>query len=92
MPSTAESTALDFALWAPPAYAYADWIVSCDSGAARLWARRRNSADEANVDGAVTEAVAWDFLTNRVDEIEPGPIPTTCNSAGNRSPSSLGHL
>ena len=76
MSTTSEPPTFDIAPWAPSVHAYADWIDRRDSGTARLWARRLNSADDATIEGAVAEAVSWDFLANRVDEVEPGDAST----------------
>ena len=59
----------DLAPWGPSIRAFADWIDRRDQGAARGWCRRLSSVDDATAEGAVSEAVAWNFLSNRVDEI-----------------------
>lgn len=68
------SAPIDLSLWSPSIGAYASWLDREDFDAAGLWAKRLKSKGLAHVEGAVAEAVAWDFLSHRVDEIRPGSI------------------
>lgn len=68
------STPLDLTRWQPSISAYADWINGLDPAAAKNWAHRLGAADLASAEGAVAEAVGWNFLVHRVDEIRPGSL------------------
>ena len=72
MNATADHSTFDIAPWGPSVRAYAAWIDRRDKGTARLWARRLASMDQAQVEGAVAEATTWDFLSNRIEEVEAG--------------------
>lgn len=67
---------LDLTCWQPSVSAYADWLNCMDFDTARHWAKRLTSPQLASVEGAVAEAVAWDFLYHRVGEIAPGKLST----------------
>jgi hypothetical protein len=74
---TSTTQPLDLSLWSPSITRYADWIMADHPADAREWEHRINAADPPAVEGAVAEAVAWDYLCNRVDRIcrfrpEPG--------------------
>lgn len=78
---------LDIGPWGPSIRPYADWLDRLDPAAARHWALRLRSPELASVEGAVAEAVAWDFLSHRVDLISPGALATggpdfRCEKAG----------
>jgi hypothetical protein len=73
-----DPSGLDLSRWAPSLAPFADWLVARDRAAAENWETRINQTDHAAVEGAVAEAVAWDYLDKRVSRIEPGsPITTT---------------
>lgn len=66
---SATSSTIDVARWGPSIRCYADWIVGDNVAEAKEWEHRLNSASPAAVEGAVAEAVAWDYVGNRVDAI-----------------------
>lgn len=77
----------DLTPWHRSISPYADWLKELEPEAARHWDLRLNSPDLGSVEGAVAEAVAWDFLVHRVDRIAPGKLSTggpdfRCESAG----------
>lgn len=55
--------------WSTSVRDFADWLALQNSTTAKGWGRRLNADNDATVEGAVAEAVAWDFLYNRVDRI-----------------------
>ncbi len=63
------NTVPDLSRWGPSIRAYAEWIAAEDPEEAREWEHRINKKAAPHVEGAVAEAVAWDYLCNRVDEI-----------------------
>ena len=63
------NTVLDLSRWGPSIRAYAKWLAAEDPEEAREWEHRINLKAAQHVEGAVAEAVAWDYLINRVGEI-----------------------
>jgi hypothetical protein len=55
----------DLNRWAPSLTAFSKWLSSASESTAKLWSRRLNSGQAEQVEGAVAEAVAWDFLACR---------------------------
>src|SRR5436190_14901233 len=73
---SAKSDSLDLSGWSPSIRAYANWILADNGAEAKEWEHRINSHDLRAVEGAVAEAVAWDYLGNRVKRIsryQPAP-------------------
>ncbi len=66
--------------WAPSISAYADWINGVNFERAAEWAHRLTAPTPAHVEGAIAEAVAWDWLVHRVDSM--GAV----NTSNQRSP------
>lgn len=66
--SSIDDGSADLRRWAPSIEAYAEWIDRADFTRAAEWCHRLRSADGA--EGAVAEAVAWDWLIHRVDKLE----------------------
>lgn len=56
---------------------YEMWLENTGPRAVKRWRRGINSSDEAAVEGAIAEAVAWDFLRCRVDTITLADDPST---------------
>ncbi len=59
----------DLSRWSPSITQYADWLVADSRVDAKEWEHRINSRDLPKVEGAVAEALAWDYIGNRVDRI-----------------------
>ena len=55
--------------WSPSLTPYAEWLAAENPGAATVWANNLRSDEEAVSEGAIAEAVAWDYLKHRVDRI-----------------------
>lgn len=60
---------LDLDRWAPSLTAFVKWIEAENRTAAKNWSRRLNSSQSAQVEGAIAEAVTWDFITDRSDSV-----------------------
>lgn len=65
----------DVQRWAPSIEAYATWLEREDFAAARRWASALRDGASEHVEAAIGEAVAWDWLSNRVDSIELALVP-----------------
>ncbi|HED54461.1 MAG TPA: hypothetical protein ENJ00_09730 [Phycisphaerales bacterium] len=57
----------DLRRWAPSLTAFAKWLSIQSESAAKMWSRRLNSEHAYHVEGAVAEAVVWDFVMCRCD-------------------------
>ena len=57
----------DLRRWAPSLTAFAKWLSAESEPAVKNWSRRLNSTDADQVEGAVAEAVVWDFIRGRCD-------------------------
>ncbi len=85
---TAET--IDLKPWGPAIQAYLKWIEPRDITIARRWCNRLHSADSAQVEASLGEAVAWDYLKCRVDAIDlwedasVGGPDFRCTQNGNR--------
>lgn len=66
---------MDLSRWAPSIDPYAKWIEKQHFDAAKNWAGRLRAGAESQVEAAVAEAIAWDWLANRVDSIALGSPP-----------------
>jgi len=69
--------AIDLQQWARPLSAFADWINTHNYSAAGTWARRLNSPNVETVEGAVAEAVIWDFIGTRCESTRLNDMPGT---------------
>lgn len=54
--------------------AFRDWLDAADPAAARQWLTRMNSSEDAQLEGAIAEAVAWDYLACRVKPVRLGKL------------------
>jgi len=66
---------IDLQQWSKPLNAYANWIGVHNLEAGEMWSRRLNSADVEKVEGAVAEAVMWDFLSSRSESVRLNETP-----------------
>jgi hypothetical protein len=65
--------------WARPINIYCDWVLKRAPYAAQRWADRLNSPDEAMVEGAVAEALVWNYLDDHDVSAELADSPGISN-------------
>ncbi len=66
---------LDLRRWAPSLTKFADWLAAQNGTAAAQWSRRLNSTESEQAEGAVAEAVIWDFIGCRSDSVRLAETP-----------------
>ena len=66
--------------WRAVVSKYAEWIDAADFHAAKHWCERLGGKDKATLEGAVAEAIAWEWLRHRVDHVALG------GASGQRAP------
>lgn len=59
----------DLKLWAPSITTFAKWLESENRVAAENWSSKLNSSQFNQVEGAVAEAVIWDYISSRSDSV-----------------------
>lgn len=62
-------------MWAPSLTAFAKWVGDKSSTTAINWSRRLNSSQSTQVEGAIAEAVIWDYLSSRCESVELAEAP-----------------
>lgn len=61
--------AINLRNWAPSLTKFADWLAAEDHALGVEWSRKLNSAESTQVEGAVAEAVVWDFVGCRCNSV-----------------------
>lgn len=67
--------AFDFKRWAASLTAFAEWLEAENKTAAQNWSRRLKSTQCHQIEGAVAEAVIWDYIRSRCDSARLAEVP-----------------
>ncbi len=65
----------DFTLWAPSLTTFKKWLEAEDKKAAKNWSRRLRSSQSDQAEGAIAEAVIWDYISSRCDTVQLAEVP-----------------
>lgn len=57
----------DLTLWAPSLTTFAKWLETENGTTAEQWSRKLKSSQSYQVEGAIAEAVIWDYISSRCD-------------------------
>lgn len=59
----------DLQRWSASLTAFCEWLAKIDEKAATLWSDRLRANDLQESEGAIAEAVAWDYFAHRADPV-----------------------
>ena len=65
----------DLTLWAPSLTTFIEWLEAEDKTAAKSWLRRLRSSQSDQAEGAIAEAVIWDYISSRCDSVQLAEVP-----------------
>jgi len=66
---------MDLQRWAPSLTAFSKWLDAQNHATAQSWSRRLNSRQADQVESATAEAVVWDFIGCRCEEMRLNEAP-----------------